>query len=257
MAWYDDLSRTEFEVSYANTKQLQRDMEFASRRGWKLLPSGGTANQQAASTDSGSALRQPGSDKITVTFFRSPEWIAEREREVAENVLAAAVRSADDREAHVVKAQSALAAALETFDQKRAWASVAEGAIRHKAEKELLDALKVLVNKRRLHIKALAEAVKVMPSAIAVGASEFSGILARYQRAQALGNARLEAELQLLREQEAVTRAAEQWRKADANRRKVEESLRKEMVEFERRDAQLAAGIKLRDEAINILPPLD
>jgi len=257
MAWYDDLSRTEFEVSYANTKQLQRDMEFASRRGWKLLPSGGNASQQSATSGLEGATRQPGSDKITVTFFRSPEWIAEREREVAENVLAAAVRSADDREAHVVKAQSALTHALETFDQKRALASLADGANRYKAEKDLLDALKVLVNKRRLHIKALSEAVKIMPSAIAVGASEFSGILARYQRAQALGQARLEAELLLLREQEAVTRSAEQWRKADSNRRKVEESLRKEMVEFEKRDAQLAAGIRARDEAINVLPPLD
>ena len=242
MAWYDDRSRTEFVATYANVKQLQFDAEVAGRRGWKLQP--GTE-------------QQANGERITVTFVRSADWLADREREVAERVLGSAVKAADDKEAKVVKALAGLTRAEETLTARQAAAAEADGQAREKAEKDVLDGLKDVTSKRKAVLQALAEAVREMSSAITVGATEFSGVLARYQRAGALNEARLEAELKLLREQETVVRAAKTWREADQARRKAEEELRKRTAEFDRREEQLGAMTRARDEAAAVLPPLD
>jgi len=242
MAWYDDRSRTEFVATYTNTKQLQFDAEIAGRRGWRLQPGAEPAGR---------------GERITVTFVRSADWIADREREVAERVLGSAVRAADDREAKVVKAQAGLSRAEEQLANRANAAAATQGPAREKAERELLDSLKDVTSRRRAMLAAMADAIKEMSSAVTVGATEFSGVLARYQRASALGQARLDAELALLHEQEAVVRAVKAWREAGDERRKAEEEFRKRAAEFERRDDQLQAFLKARDEVGAVLPPVD
>jgi hypothetical protein len=241
MAWYDDRSRTQFVANYSNVKQLEQDLAIASRNGWQPVPADSlfTANQQA---------------KITVQFIRSPEWIAEREREMAEKFLHSAVRSADERQGKVVREQDALARAEERFRERR---DRVRGAPLEKIEKEILDALKDVIAKRRSVLAALERAITDMASALTLGGSEFSGTLARYQRAQGLGKARLDAELRALREQESLVAAAKRWSDADAARRKAETDLRKRIADFEHRQDELSTQKGARDDALAGLPPAD
>jgi hypothetical protein len=241
MAWYDDRSRTQFVANYSSVKQLERDLAIATRHGWQPVPDDSlpTGDPQA---------------KITVQFIRSPDWIAERERETAEKFLHSAVRSADDKQARVVREQDALARAEERLRERRE--RLRDGSL-EKFEKEILDSFKEVISKRRSVLNALESAIADMASALTLGASEFSSTLARYQRAQGLGKARMNAEVRALREQESLVAAARRWSDADAARRKAEAELRKRVADSERRQGELVAQIRARDEALTALPPAD
>jgi hypothetical protein len=246
VAWYDDRSRTDFVGSYANSKQFQRDLQMAARRGWFVQ---GNEPGPSAGTTSAS------NTKITVTFLRSPDWLANREREIADDLVSGAAKVADDKEARLVGAQEALERAERVFASRRPTDLTADGPGWVQAERELLGALEGMISKRRLVLRALDETVKEMATAVALGASDFAPTLSRYQRARESGIARLESELHLLRGQELVARSAKEWLGASDRQRAAEAELRKRTTELEVREADLAFKVKARDDALEALTP--
>lgn len=248
MAWYDDRSRTEFVGSYANSKQFQWDLQMAAKRGWFVQ-----ANEGGAGAGSAAASN----NKITVTFLRSPDWLANREREIADKLLSAAARVADEKEAKLVGAQEALERAERVFASRRPTDLTADGPGWVQAERELLGALKGMISKRRLVLRALDETVKEMATAVALGVSEFAPALSRYQRAREREIARLESELHLLRGQELVALSAKEWLGASDRQQAAETELRKRTTELEVREADLASKVDARDDAVKALTPAD
>ena len=248
MAWYDDRSRTEFVGSYANSKQFERDFQVAAKRGWFVRGS-----EEGPSAGSASSS----SNKITVTFLRSPDWLAHREREIAEDLRSGAARVADDKEAKLVGALEALQHAEMVFVSRRTAGLADVGPGRVQAERELLGALKSVMSKRHVVLRTLDETVKEMAAAVALGASEFAPALSRYQRAREIGIRRLESEGELLREQEQVARSAKEWLGASDRQQAAEAELRKRTAEFEVREADLAARVDARNDALQSLTPIE
>jgi hypothetical protein len=84
--WYADPSQRTHIGVYADTQAAQRDMEAAYRHGWILQAQSTTGGQvSAAKIIAGEILLGPlgalagatrSKDKITLTFVRSPEWLA-------------------------------------------------------------------------------------------------------------------------------------------------------------------------------------
>jgi hypothetical protein len=253
MAWYDDRTRTQFVGTYANEKQLQWDLEAARKRGWMVQEQDGGEAQIA---EGGVVTVAPGKEKLTVTFVRDENWLAQRKEEIATAIQSTAARNADAKEARVVKAASELERAEQRFAAAReTLASTNEGG-REQAEKELLNLLKDVIAKRRTTLRAMEEALKEMNAAVSVGASEFARSIASHMKAQVIGEARLEAETKLLAEQELVARAAKDWKDASERRRAAEEELRKRAAEFEARDAVLSERLGARDAAFGELDKL-
>jgi|GEM_PF-3135502 len=254
MAWYDDRTRTQFVGTYANEKQLQWDLEAARKRGWIVQEQ--AVGEVPSVAEGGVATVAPGKEKLTVTFVRDENWLAQRKEEIASTIQATAARNADAKEARVVKAASELEQAEQRFAAAREAVANAADAAREQAEKELLHHLKDVIAKRRTTLRAMDEALKEMNAAVAVGASEFARSIASHMKAQVIGEARLEAETKLLAEQELVARAAREWKDANERRRSAEEELRRRTAEFEARDAVLYDRLASRNAAFEELDKL-
>jgi hypothetical protein len=254
MAWYDDRARTQFVGTYANEKQLQWDVESARKRGWVVQQQSAPGEPEIG--DAGASSATPGKERLTVTFVRDENWLAQRKEEIATAIQSTASRNADAKEARVVKAASELERAEERMAAARDAVASAQDGAREQAEKEFLQVLKDVIAKRRTTLRAMDEALKEMNAAVAVGASEFARSVASHMKAQVIGGARLEAETKLLAEQELVARAAREWKDANERRRSAEEELRKRTAEFEARDSALAERLSARNGALEELDKL-
>jgi hypothetical protein len=256
MPWYDDRTRTEFVGTYASPKQLQWDVDLAARRGWTVQPevigSGGTATL----VDVGAPATSSKGERITVTFVRSPDWLAKREREISDEMIAEATHAADEKEARLVKALDVLSRSEQAFTAAVQHAAEAEGPAREQAERLLLAALKDLVLRRQQALRSLSETIREMDAAVAVGAAEFATTVASYRRSLELSSVRLEYETQLLETQEALTRTVRSWREAFDRKQTAEAELAKRTAEFESRDSTLKDDARARDGALNALPTL-
>jgi len=88
-AWYQDAKRLTYIATYKKDKDAQKEMEAAAQHGWtpqgttatdghinvgrtmtKLVLTGGLGLMTGASRSKG---------KITITFVRTPEWLAQRQ----------------------------------------------------------------------------------------------------------------------------------------------------------------------------------
>lgn len=251
MAWYDDRTKTQFVGTYANEKQYQWDADAAAKRGW-TIESVDDGSGQVIGEDPDDAKARAKS-RITVTFVRDADWIANREREIAAAVQNEAAKAADNKEGRLVKADADLRRAEEQF---RACALAAEDpgeAAREQAERELLAALKDTVLRRRAALRAVDEAIAAMQAAVAVGAAEFARSVAQHQQTREAWLVRLNAEESLLERQESVARIAKDWKTAWDRKRAAEEELRRRTGDFEARDNALQASLLPRDEALRVL----
>ena len=112
MAWYDDDKRLTYVGTYENPKDATRDANRAAQKGW--VPQGTAATDghiNVGRTVTGAVLtggwsllfgasRSKG--KLTLTFIRTPQWLAERESALAkkrEAKEALALKDKADREA--------------------------------------------------------------------------------------------------------------------------------------------------------------
>lgn len=255
MAWYDDRAKTQFVGTYANEKQFQWDADAARKRGWTI-----------ETVDDGSAhvigedpeqARARGKGKITVTYIRDADWLANREREIASAVQNEAARAADNKEGRLVKADADLERAEELFAQRADAVSGPIEANLEQAERELLGALKEVLLRRRAALRAIDEAISAMQAAVAVGASEFARSVAQHQQTREAWLLRLKAEEQLLERQDAVARIAKDWKAAWDRKRMAEEELRRRSADFEARDTALQASLIPREEALRAVRSLD
>ncbi|MEO8540307.1 MAG: hypothetical protein ABI577_11245 [bacterium] len=256
MAWYDDRAKTQFVGTYANEKQLQWDAEAAKKRGW-TIQSTDDGSDQVIGLDPEVAKAARGKAKITVTFIREQDWLVNREREISSAVQNEAARTADGKEARLVKADSDLQRAEETFASRADAVAAPAEAQREQVERELLGAVKDVLTRRRTALKAIDEAIEAMKAAVAVGASEFARSAANHQQTREAWLVRLKAEEQLLERQESVARLAKDWKTAWDRKRMAEEELRKRSADFDSRDTTLDAGTLPRDEALKTVRLLD
>lgn len=84
--WYFDPRATTHIEEYTNLKKMQREVEAASRNGWTLQQQSGVPGKvSVAKIIAGDLLFGPvgalmgagrSKDKTTLTFVRTPEWIA-------------------------------------------------------------------------------------------------------------------------------------------------------------------------------------
>ncbi|SRR5260221_258784 len=86
--WYNDPARLTYVATYTNEKAMQREVEAAAQHGW--MPQGATGTSghinvgrtaTAAALTGGVSLLFGASrskDKLTITFVRTPEWLAHR-----------------------------------------------------------------------------------------------------------------------------------------------------------------------------------
>lgn len=84
--WYDDPARLTYVATYTKEKEMQREVEAAAQRGWMPQGTTGTAGHinvgriaTAAVLTGGFSLLLGASrskDKVTITFVRTPEWLA-------------------------------------------------------------------------------------------------------------------------------------------------------------------------------------
>lgn len=255
MAWYDDRAKTQFVGTYANDKQYQWDAEAAKKRGWSVqsVDDGSTP----AIGEDPADLKQRARSRITVTYTRDEDWLANREKEIASAVQNEAAKAADNKEGRLVKADADLERAEETFRIRVVAADDPAEANREQAERDLLAALKDNVLKRRNALRAIDEAITAMQSAVAVGAAEFARSVAQHQQTREAWLTKLKAEEALLERQESVARFAKDWKAAWDRKRAAEEDLRKRTAEFEARDNTLQSGLLPRQEALRALLDLD
>lgn len=85
--WYTDVSRLTYIAIYTDENQMQREVESAALNGWMVQSTAGTGGHinvgrtaTAAALTGGVSLLFGASrskDKITITFVRTPEWIAQ------------------------------------------------------------------------------------------------------------------------------------------------------------------------------------
>lgn len=263
MAWYDDQTKTEFVGTYANEKQMQWDVDAAKRRGWAVqgFSAGNPEVSEAViGAEGGSAPpfggAARGKARITVTFVREADWLAQRKQEIANAILGTAAKAADAKEARVVKAEADLERAEKRFAETAAAAAVASDANREQIEREFLRDLREMIARRQTAVKALDDAIREMNDAVTVGASEFVRSVANHTKSHATSVVRLEAEQKLLAVQELVARAAKEWKDAGDRRRSAEEELRKRTVEYEAKDAVLYDRLGARNSALEGLGPL-
>src|SRR5712692_3985530 len=93
MAWYDDESELAYVATYKNEKDASRDAQSAARKGW--MPQGTAATEGHVNVGRTAlkvfalglpflvtgASRTKG--KVTLTFVRTPEWVAGRQTHLA------------------------------------------------------------------------------------------------------------------------------------------------------------------------------
>jgi hypothetical protein len=248
MAWYDDPTKTTFVGTYANEKQLVWDADAAIKRGWTIEPAPEGGDELV--------IGAPTKTKITVTFVRREDWLANRKLEIATTMRESAAQSADEKEAKHVKAADDLARAEETFAARIEAVATASDALREQAEKDVLSALKDVISRRRDALRAKDEAIKEMDAAVSVGAAEFARSMAMLTREREVEARRLEAELALLASQEHVTKAARDWRDSGDRRLAAEEQLAKRIADFELKDAALLEKIHVRDGLLSAITPV-
>lgn len=255
MAWYDDRAKTQFVGTYANEKQYQWDADAAAKRGWKVESvDDGSAHVIGEDPEQAKARQK---NRLTVTFVRDADWIANREREIASAVQGEAARAADNKEGRLVKADADLQKAEEQLRLRAVSAEAPAEANREQAERELLGALKDTVLRRRAALRALDEAMTAAQAAMAVGAAEFARSVAQHQQTREAWLVRLKAEEALLERQESVARIAKDWKTAWDRKRAAEEEQRRRTTEFEARDNALQASLLPREEALRALRALD
>lgn len=85
--WYQDIAARTHVKTYTSEKEMQRDLEAATQYGWMLQSTTGIAGHvnvgrttTAAALTGGVSLLFGASrskDKITITFVRTPEWLAQ------------------------------------------------------------------------------------------------------------------------------------------------------------------------------------
>ena len=250
MAWYDDPNKTLFVGTYANEKQLQWEVDAATRRGWVMQERDQTQGEAIIGRESGAPTAVRARGQIQVTFARAEDWLANRKLEIATALQTEAARAADAKEARLVKAEAELGNAERQFAATAETAATVADSAREQTERQLLGDLKSVIAKRQAALKALEEAIREMNDAVAVGASEFARSVASHMKAHVAGQARLEAELRLLVAQEQVARAAKEWKEANDRRRATEEELRKRTAEFEAKDDALYTRLESRNAAL-------
>lgn len=257
MAWYDDQNKTEFVGTYASEKQLQWDVEAARRRGWvvqvPISEQDGEAVIGGGPSEPGAGAATATKGRITVTFVRAEDWLANRKEELAAALQAEAARAADAKEARFVKAAAELDKAEAAFKATLEAVATVPDTQREPLERQMLGDLRQVITKRQATLKAMEEALKEMNTAVAVGASEFARGIASHMKAQVAHQARLEAEQKLLQAQEQVARAAKEWKESSDRRRSAEEELRRRTAEFEGKDATLYDRLGLRNAALEEL----
>lgn len=255
MAWYDDRAKTQFVGTYATEKQYQWDAQAAARRGWTVESVDDGTSHVIGEDPEEAKSRQKG--RITVTFVRDPDWIANREREISSAVQNEAAKAADNKEGRLVKADADLQKAEEQLRIRAVASEAPAEANREQAERELLAALKDTVMRRKTALRAIDEAITAGQAAMAVGAAEFARSVAQHQQTREAWLVRLKAEESLLERQESVARIAKDWKTAWDRKRSAEEELRKRTGEFEARDNALQASLLPREEALRALRALD
>ena len=255
MAWYDDRAKTQFVGTYANDKQYQWDAEAATKRGWTIQSVDDGSSHVIGEDPEQAKARQRA--RLTVTFVRDPDWLANREREISTAVQNEAAKAADNKEGRLIKADADLQKAEEQLRLRAVSAEDPQEASREQAERELLAALKDTVMRRKAALRAIDEAVTAGQAAVVVGASEFSRSVSQHQQTREAWLVRLKAEEALLERQESVARIAKDWKAAWDRKRSAEEELRKRSAEFEARDNALQASLLPREEALRALRALD
>jgi len=85
--WYHDLRALTHIATYTNEKQMQKEVEMSAHYGWMLQGTTGTAGHINVGRSvtkfvlTGGLGMMTGAsrskDKITITFVRTPEWIAQ------------------------------------------------------------------------------------------------------------------------------------------------------------------------------------
>lgn len=89
--WYHNPTALTYVATYTNDKQMQREMEQAYQHGWQVQGQSAQGGRSSAGKVIGGALIagplgalagavSKSKDKITVTFVRSPEWMANQQK---------------------------------------------------------------------------------------------------------------------------------------------------------------------------------
>lgn len=265
MAWYDDQKNTVHVAVYDREKDLRREVEAASRKGWEVQTTAGigghinvrrtTARVVTMGFLLGGASRSK--DKITVTFTRDPNWLAEIQRGQASATREAAAKTADEKEAKAVKGDAELDRAEETFASRAESAMTLAERNREQTEKEMLAALKDVIGRRQAQLKNLEETVRAMSAAVGAGAAEYRHSLESYTGSRSLHIDRLRTEEALLKAQDELTKAAKEWREANDKKRQSEEELQKKTLDFEAKDSALTERLQARLAAVEGLTPTE
>jgi hypothetical protein len=195
-------------------------------------------------------------DRLSVTFERDPDWLTRRQEQITNAIQGNAARTADEKEAKLVRADAELRDAEDQFSSRLDTALTANGSERDQAEREALRTLKNVVARRQAVLKAMDEALAAMNSALAVGATEFARSIAKHHDSHAAHLSRLESELHLVEVQEDLARAAKEWRTASDRKFAAEEELRKRSAEFDAEENLLQALLADRKRALGSLPAL-
>lgn len=84
--WYYDLHARSHVATYSNEKQMQKEVEAAVQNGWMPQNTAGTSGHINVGRTTAAAVLTGGfslllgasrsKDKITITFTRTPEWLA-------------------------------------------------------------------------------------------------------------------------------------------------------------------------------------
>jgi hypothetical protein len=85
--WYQDTTKRAYVATYTKEKDMQREVEQAAQHGWIPQGTAGTAGHinvgrtvTAAALTGGASLLFGASrskDKLTITYVRTPEWLAQ------------------------------------------------------------------------------------------------------------------------------------------------------------------------------------
>ncbi len=89
--WYNDPARLTYVATYTNEKIMQKEVEAAAQHGWMPQGTTGTAGHIKVGSTLAKTVLTGGiglivlganrsKDKITITFVRTPEWIAQQKK---------------------------------------------------------------------------------------------------------------------------------------------------------------------------------
>jgi len=237
MAWYDDQKRLTHVETYENEKKLRKEVEAAAKRGWTVQDSVGIGGHRNLWNPllGVAAVFTRTKDKVTVTFVRDARWNAAADlAKVQGDLKGPADRHAKDS-AELAKKTDQVERARERA-QTALQASVAD---RDPGEKDLLTALKQLIDERENGLKRLrklltatqhVESAVVRAAAAGVEAKRFPSI--RFPSSQLVSvdeewSQALLREKRMLDGQERVARAASQlkkaWERREAGQKKLDQ----------------------------------